>query len=155
MYKRLLTIGLVFTALIGLCVAAVPARAQAAPLPLSFADVTTKCANGEAHPKDYEGEADKYTCCPVSAGSNPSGTACFMAKYVNPVINLLAVLVGVVVLGSVIFGGIQYSASAGDPNKAAAARSRIINSLLGLAAFIFLYVFLQWLIPGGFGPERK
>lgn len=153
MYKRLLTIGLIFTAFAGMVAMAVPAKAQAAPaLPVAtFADLTVTCGPNEVKAKDYRGQTDKYSCCPKSAGPNATGTACFMAKYVQPIINLLAVLVGVVVLGSVVFGGIQYSASAGDPNKAAAAKGRIINSLMALAAFIFLYAFLQWVIPGGIG----
>jgi len=70
-------------------------------------------------------------------------------KYLNPTINLLSALVGLVVVGSVIIGAIQYSASEGDPQKAAKAKSRIMNSVIALVAFIFLFAFLQWLIPGG------
>jgi Na+/phosphate symporter len=74
---------------------------------------------------------------------------CLTNKYINPVVNLLAALVGVVVLGSIIAGAIQYSSSAGDPGKVAAAKKRIFNALFALAGFIFLYAFLQWVIPGG------
>lgn len=113
--------------------------------PTLFAAV--KCPPGWAHPKDYKGDEDNATCCPKDAAQN--GFTCFMGKYVNPLINFLSALVGIVVLASVIFGGIQYSTAGGDPSKVAAARQRIINSLLALAAFIFLYAFLQWIIPGG------
>jgi len=72
-----------------------------------------------------------------------------ITKYINPLVNLLSALVGVAVVISIIIGGIQYSQSAGDPQKAAMARNRIRNAILALIAFIFLYAMLNFLIPGG------
>jgi hypothetical protein len=70
--------------------------------------------------------------------------------YLVPIVNLLSGLVGIVVVISIIIGGIQFSSSAGDPQQASKAKSRIVNSLLALLAFFFLYAVLQFLIPGGF-----
>lgn len=70
-------------------------------------------------------------------------------KYLNPTIDLLAALVGVAVVFSIIAGGIQYAASAGDPQKAAKAKMHIYNAVLALIAFAFLFGFLQWIVPGG------
>lgn len=64
-------------------------------------------------------------------------------------LNFLSALVGIVVIGSIILGGIQYSASHGDPGAVAKAKKRIVNALLAFVSYIFLYAFLQWLIPGG------
>jgi hypothetical protein len=64
-------------------------------------------------------------------------------------INVLAAAVGVIAVIMLIIGGIQYSSSNGNPQAVTAAKQRIINVLMGLVAFIFLYAFLQWLIPGG------
>jgi hypothetical protein len=71
-------------------------------------------------------------------------------KYIEPLINVLAALVGIVVTASIIFGGIQYASSADDPQKVSQAKGRITKSLMALVAFFFLYMFLQWLVPGGF-----
>lgn len=70
-------------------------------------------------------------------------------NYLNPFINLLSALIGVIVVVSVAIGGIQYTTSAGDPQKAAAARARIRNAVIALVTFIFLYSLLNFLIPGG------
>jgi hypothetical protein len=70
-------------------------------------------------------------------------------KYINPLIQLLSALVGVAVVASIIIGGIQYSSSAGDPQKASAAKARIRNAIVALVAFIFLYALLDFLMPGG------
>jgi hypothetical protein len=71
-------------------------------------------------------------------------------KYVVPVINFLAAMVGLIVTISIVIGGIQYSASGDDPQKVAAAKHRIINAILALGGFLFLWSFLQWVVPGGF-----
>jgi len=75
--------------------------------------------------------------------------ACLFAKYLNPIINLLSAVVGLVVVIGVLFGAIQVSSSAGDPQKAANGKGHIRNALLGLLAYILLYAFLQFIIPGG------
>jgi len=72
-----------------------------------------------------------------------------VGKYATPLINVLAALVGVAATASIIMGGIQYAASADDPQKVNAAKRRIMNSLFALLAFLFFYAFLQWLVPGG------
>lgn len=67
----------------------------------------------------------------------------------NEVINILAGLVGVVVVGVIIVGGIQYSIAGGKPEAVSAARKRIGKALIAFFMFLFIWGFLQWLIPGG------
>jgi len=64
-------------------------------------------------------------------------------------INILSAVVGVVVVAVIVFAGIEYSSSGGDPGRTAAAKGRIINAIIALVAYMFLYIILQWLIPGG------
>lgn len=92
-------------------------------------------------------QSDGHTCCPKP---NSTPTACFYSKYVNPLIALLSAAVGVVVVAAIIYGGIEYITSAGDPQKAAAGQKRIIEALIGLVAFVLLYAFLVFIVPGGF-----
>jgi hypothetical protein len=73
----------------------------------------------------------------------------FVDKYINPIINFLAALVGIVVTIMLIAGGIQYSSAGGDPAKVSAAKTKIMNALIALLAFFFIYAGLQWLVPGG------
>lgn len=88
---------------------------------------------------------------PDPAAKQCSGGDCsgLITKYVNPFIRLLGALIGIVVVISLVVGGIQYSSSSGDPGKISAAKKRIANSLIALLAYFFLFFFLQWLIPGG------
>ena len=72
-----------------------------------------------------------------------------MIQWIRFFINLISALVGVIVVIMVTLAGIQYSAAADNPQGVQAAKKRIENVLIGLVAYIFLYAFLQWLIPGG------
>jgi hypothetical protein len=87
---------------------------------------------------------------PTGSGQNCDEKHCdLVSLYVNPLIRLLSILVGLVVAGSLVMGGVQYAASSGDSQKISAAKSRISNSLLAFVAYAFLYAFLNFLIPGG------
>lgn len=72
-----------------------------------------------------------------------------IVKDLNFIINFIATGVGIVVIGTIIVGGIQYSLAGDNATATGAAKQRIINGLIALVAFIFTYAFLQWLIPGG------
>ena len=77
------------------------------------------------------------------------GMKCFINTYANPFIKFFAALVGVFVVISIVIGGIQYTTSADDPGKVTAAKKRIFDAVLALLAFLFLFAFLQWIVPGG------
>ena len=79
------------------------------------------------------------------------GTCGFIEKYVNPAIVLLTVIFGLIVVVAIIIGGIQYSTSSGDPQKAAAAKSRITKAIIAVVAYLFLFAALRFLVPGGLG----
>lgn len=118
----------------------------------------TKCC-----PKGASSAQDLGTCaqCETSGGcvdpvTDPAAsTTCsqsncnLVTSYLNPLINMLAALVGVACVISIIMAGIQYTTSAGDSGKAAAARARITTTIIAFIAFIFLYTFLQFIVPGG------
>ncbi len=66
------------------------------------------------------------------------------------VIRFLSDGVGLVVIVSVIIGGIQYIVSRGDPNATGAAIKRLTSALTALLIFIFAYAILDYVIPIGF-----
>lgn len=72
-----------------------------------------------------------------------------IGRYVNPAITVLSALVVVASIASLIYGGIQYSMSAGDPQKIAEAKDRITKTIIAFIIYLFLFSFLQFLIPGG------
>jgi hypothetical protein len=75
---------------------------------------------------------------------NPIADAAFA------IIRILSNGVGLVIIGSIVYGGIQYTGSRGDPQATAMAVNRIRSSLFALLLFIFGYAILNYLIPAGF-----
>jgi hypothetical protein len=69
--------------------------------------------------------------------------------YVKPAVRILSGIVGLVSVISLIVAGISYSTSAGDPQKAAKAKSQITKTVVALFAYLFLFGFLNFLVPGG------
>lgn len=116
-------------------------------------------------PTTYCGAAD----CPVPVpdpalcAAKPSTSGCtddpnavctkngcdLVKKYVNPAITLLSIIFGLIAALSLIMGGIQYTASAGDPQKASLAKKRISMTIIAFITYAFLYAFIQFLVPGG------
>jgi hypothetical protein len=66
------------------------------------------------------------------------------------IIRFLSDGVGLVVIASIIVGGIQYIGSSGDPNATNKARTRIRSSIVALIVFIFAYAILNYIVPGAF-----
>ncbi len=81
-----------------------------------------------------------------------AGDACesFIEQYINPFIRLLTISVGVLAAISIVVAGIQYASAGSDPGKVQKAKSRIMQTLLGLLAYIFLFSLLNYFVPGGF-----
>ncbi len=82
-------------------------------------------------------------------GENLDKNNCGIIKYLVLFINVLSGAVGLVVVGSIIYGGIQYSSAGSDPAKISAAKNRIRDSIMALLFFLFAYSILNWLVPGG------
>lgn len=64
-------------------------------------------------------------------------------------ISIMSIGVGIAVVIGIIFGGITYAMSDGDAGKAKEGQEIIVNSVIGLFLFIFLYAGANFLIPGG------
>ena len=75
----------------------------------------------------------------------------------NPIVDLIFAIirflsagVGLVVIASVIVGGIQYILSRGDPQATQKAVGRLVTTVIALIIYIFAYAILNYVIPGGF-----
>jgi len=120
--------------------------AATASLPV-FAQATGNCSQ----PQNTQGANSPNITVPCpNANTCPKG-ACIINEYINPLVKALSITAGIVVVISIIIGGIQYSAAAGEAGKISAAKTRIMKSLGAFLFFLFLYAFLQFIVPGGVG----
>lgn len=118
-----------------------------------------KIYNGQDVPKQDQGkpigESTGGSCgvgdlaADNTACQNDNSCQDIFDKYLKPFIRLLSAAVGILAVAAVIFGGIQFSASGGDPQKVANAKKHITNALIALVAYLLLFAFLNFIIPGG------
>lgn len=65
------------------------------------------------------------------------------------IVNFLAVGVGILVVGGIVWGGSIYASSNGDSSKVQQAKTIIVNAIVGLLLFIFMYALINYMVPGG------
>lgn len=82
-------------------------------------------------------------------GSDLDASNCRIIYYLNMAFNIVASVIVLAVIGNIVYAGIKYSTSQGDPSSAGAAKKRIRDAVMAFAMFMLLYSFIQWLIPGG------
>lgn len=121
-----------------------PLSAFAAPAPSVGCTTGTNCVDTIDCSK-----GDRSAFCGDAASSCANGDCDIIKNYVNPAIVLVSGIVGLVVAASIIYGSILYVSSSGDPQKVAKAKGHIIKTVVALVAYIFLYSFLQFILPGG------
>lgn len=83
------------------------------------------------------------------AGDCDAASGDCISNDIQTVINILSVIVGIVILGMVVFGGVRYSLSRSNPQEVQAAKGHLTNAIIALIAYIFIYTVLQWIVPGG------
>lgn len=107
------------------------------------------CAAAEEAKKENDTVVIPAGCTSNTDAPCSAGGCDLVNKYVNPLIDLLSIAFGLIAVISLILGGIQYASSAGDSQKVTLAKKRIGMTLIAIAAYAFLYGFLDFLIPGG------
>lgn len=65
------------------------------------------------------------------------------------ILNILTAGVGIVAVGAVVYAGILYSSAGDNASQVQQAKDMIKNTIIGIVAFAFMYLLLNWLIPGG------
>lgn len=74
---------------------------------------------------------------------------CGITSYIVIFTDALSVLVGIVVVMMLVVGGIRYASASNNPQAVASAKQHISNALLALVLYLFMFAFLQWIVPGG------
>jgi len=148
-YKKIVSVLVILAVAVGLAGSMAPS-VQAATGDC-IADNSKLCTNVQCSSDSHGNATDCTSVDPAASGkcTSDSNSCDFVGKYINPAIKLLTGAVGVVAVISIIYAGIQYTTSAGDPKRVSDAKNRITQTVLALLAYAFLYAFLQFLVPGG------
>lgn len=82
-----------------------------------------------------------------STGSGVQATPVF--ALLLAVVNFLAIGVGIVVVGGILWGAFQYITANGNSGKTEQAMNIVVNSVIGLFVYAFLFAIVNYLVPGG------
>jgi hypothetical protein len=140
-------------------------------LALSFAVVHTpqavNAANEPCAADEHVNAADGRCVCPdgyqqVTVAVSTDGKHCIPINpdsgdlrdnpiyyYLKNILKFLSAGVGLAVVGGIVFGGYMYITARANAGQVEKAKVVIINSVIGLLLFIFMFSILQFLIPGG------
>jgi hypothetical protein len=94
------------------------------------------------------GDADNGGPVKVSIDLNCKGKGNPILDMMFGAIQFLSYGVGLVLVGSMVYAGIQYTGSRGDPNAHALAIKRIQANMVALFLFIFAFAIVNYLVPG-------
>ena len=65
------------------------------------------------------------------------------------ILNILTIGVGIVAVGAIGYAGFLYATASDNESQVKQAKDMIRNTVVGIGAYGFMYVLLQFLIPGG------
>ena len=100
-----------------------------------------KCPDG----KDATGNS--LTECGGLKGSSNQNDLMAQA---NTIINVVIGVIGFVAVAFIIFGGIQYTTSAGDPGKVKKAKDTILYGIIGLVVSMLAYAIVNFVLANVF-----
>ena len=67
---------------------------------------------------------------------------------ISKVVFLLSLLIGIALLASTIYAGIQYITAGADAGKVQKAKGRLASNIIVLVLFLFSASILNWILPG-------
>lgn len=90
--------------------------------------------------------AGGLNCVPLG-GSEIKTNPIFI--YITAILKVVAGLAGLACLGGFVWGTIMYMTARANAGQTEKARMVMLNSIIGLLLFIFMFAILQFLVPGG------
>jgi hypothetical protein len=87
--------------------------------------------------------------CEVPPGVDLDTENCGIVAYLVLTINMLSALAGMAIVASIMIAGFQYMTARDNSGQIEAARKRIVWALIALLLFVFMYAFLNFIVPGG------
>lgn len=99
---------------------------------------TTFCPDGI----EIEGTNGLAGCSDLNSASNQND----LMKTVNQIINIVIGVIGFAAVAMTIYGGVQYTTSAGDPGKVKKAKDTIMYGIVGLVVAILAFAIVNFVL---------
>lgn len=67
----------------------------------------------------------------------------------NMILLVVTTGVGIAAVGAIVYAGVLYITARDNAGQVSKAKTMIMNTVVGVVAYILMWAFLQWIIPGG------
>ena len=126
----------------------------------TFARVVVQDDNGNSvDPSDLKSKSDSNNNSGSDSNSKNAPTAEAKTAIlpsdwkIEDILNMVLVVVttgvGIAAVGSIVFAGILYITARDNAGQVSKAKTMIMNTVIGIIAYILMWAFLEWIIPGG------
>ena len=126
----------------------------------TFARVVVQDDNGNSvDPSDLKSKSDSNNNSGSDSNSKNAPTAEAKTAIlpsdwkIEDILNMILVVVttgvGIAAVGSIVFAGILYITARDNAGQVSKAKTMIMNTMIGIIAYILMWAFLEWIIPGG------
>ena len=147
--KNIIIVGLVLTSFFA-------AFQSVFSLNYTFAKEIIEDSNGNSvSPSDLKSKSDSNSNSD-SKNTPPADakTAILPSDWkIEDILNMVLVVVttgvGIAAVGSIVFAGILYITARDNAAQVSKAKTMITNTIIGIIAYILMWAFLEWIIPGG------
>ena len=76
----------------------------------------------------------------------PFRQATDLLELVGKVVSIILLVAGIIAFLYLLYGGIQYMTAGGDAEKATAARTTILNSVIGVVIIVIAYAVVTYVV---------
>ena len=147
--KNIIIVGLVLTSFFA-------AFQSVFSLNYTFAKEIVEDSNGNSvSPSDLKSKSDSNSNSD-SKNTPPADakTAILPSDWkIEDILNMVLVVVttgvGIAAVGSIVFAGVLYITARDNAAQVSKAKTMIMNTIIGIIAYILMWAFLEWIIPGG------
>ena len=126
----------------------------------TFARVVVQDDNGNSvDPSDLKSKSDSNNNSGSDSNSKNAPTAEAKTAIlpsgwkIEDILNMILVVVttgvGIAAVSSIVFAGILYITARDNAGQVSKAKTMIMNTVIGIIAYILMWAFLEWIIPGG------
>lgn len=150
--KNIIIVGLVLTSFFA-------AFQSVFSLNYTFAREVVEDSNGNSvDPSDLKSKSDSNSNSDSEKSKDTSPadakTAILPSDWkIEDILNMVLVVVttgvGIAAVGSIVFAGVLYITARDNAAQVSKAKTMIMNTIIGIVAYILMWAFLEWIIPGG------
>ena len=150
--KNIIIVGLVLTSFFA-------AFQSVFSLNYTFAKEVVQDSNGNyVEPSDLKSKSDSNSNSDSKKNKDTTPadakTAILPSDWkIEDILNMVLVIVttgvGIAAVGSIVFAGVLYITARDNAAQVSKAKTMITNTIIGIIAYILMWAFLEWIIPGG------